>query len=126
MKSLGIDAVEINRFNNWQNYPPAQLKKIFTEQEITYCLKISAKSSERFAARFAAKEACYKALCAFLYKPISFIQCAKNIEIINTQNNCPIISLNKIILEQLDQDNFIMKLSLTHTNSSAFAVVIIL
>ena len=59
---IGIDAVAIDRFNTWHTYPQEKLLRIFSEQEISYCLNNKQKSAERFAARFAAREAFFKAL----------------------------------------------------------------
>ena len=59
---LGIDSVEIKRFSGWHRYSVRKLSHLFSAEEITYCLSVSAKSAERFAVRFAAKEALLKAL----------------------------------------------------------------
>ena len=40
--------------------------------EITYCLGIPKKAAERFAARFAAKEAFYKAIAPLAEQPLRF------------------------------------------------------
>ena len=59
---LGLDLVEIDRFKGWENYQTSTLQKIFSLEEIAHCRALLIKSPERFAARFAAKEALYKAL----------------------------------------------------------------
>ncbi len=60
--SSGIDAVDIKRFAHWHEYRAARLLRIFGHDELAYCLANPLKSAERFAVRFAAKEAFYKAL----------------------------------------------------------------
>lgn len=60
--AVGIDIVDISRFAAWHNYHPTTLRKIFTNHEIEYCKENKLKSGQRFAVRFAAKEACYKAI----------------------------------------------------------------
>jgi len=119
---IGIDAVEINRFEHWHKYPTNILARIFTEQEINYCLQNKLKSAERFAVRFAAKEAVYKALCSVFGQPISFIKNAKNIEIING-SGAPTVKLHGQV-NNLTQ-NLQIKISLTHAKNSGFAVAII-
>ena len=59
---IGVDIEEISRFKNLP-YVDNQTfyKKIFTEDEIKYCLSKS-NPAQHFAARFCAKEACMKAL----------------------------------------------------------------
>ena len=57
VKGIGIDSIEIARFRLWHTYSYRQLSRIFSSEEIDYCLSNIIKSSERFAVRFAAKEA---------------------------------------------------------------------
>ena len=59
---IGIDSVEIKRFEPWTSYSKNRLARIFSEHEITYSLSNPKKAAERLAARFAAKEAFFKAL----------------------------------------------------------------
>jgi phosphopantetheine--protein transferase-like protein len=61
---IGIDIVEVARFENWHTKPLTHLKKIFTTIELNDCFE---RYSEKtyplfFASRFAAKEAFFKAL----------------------------------------------------------------
>jgi len=62
MLTIGLDLVEISRFEHWHSYSDARLGKIFSAAEIAYCKKNPAKSAQRFAVRFAAREALFKAL----------------------------------------------------------------
>lgn len=78
---IGIDAVEIERFQNWHKYQINTLKKIFSDEEIKYCLSNDIKSAERFAVRFAAKEATFKAMSHILDKKITFQELCKYIKI---------------------------------------------
>lgn len=54
--------VDIARFTHFHTYPIKQLNRIFSLDEIEHCLHSPTKSAERFAARFAFKEALFKAL----------------------------------------------------------------
>lgn len=57
---IGNDIIEICRIKMSYEEHPGFLRKIYTEKEINYCLSSSA-PEERFAGRFAAKEAVAKA-----------------------------------------------------------------
>jgi holo-[acyl-carrier protein] synthase len=58
----GIDIIEIGRIaSSIERYGQRFLARVFTPQEIAYCLRKKS-SAESFAARFAAKEAGAKAL----------------------------------------------------------------
>ena len=59
---IGVDTIEIERFELWHTYSQKKLLRIFSALEIEYCLAQQNKSAERFAARFAAREALYRAL----------------------------------------------------------------
>lgn len=58
---VGIDSVAISRFVTWHQHQD-RLMRIFSPAEISYCISVPAKSAERFALRFAAREAAFKAL----------------------------------------------------------------
>jgi phosphopantetheine--protein transferase-like protein len=60
--AIGLDLVEIARCAAWHTYSDEALRRIFSEEEIIYCRADTLRSAERFAARFAAREAFYKAL----------------------------------------------------------------
>ncbi len=67
---IGNDIVYIPRFYSWVNYSESKLLKVFTAQELAQCRKRAVASQQRrlcvaqyLAARFAAKEAVYKACC---------------------------------------------------------------
>ncbi len=57
----GIDIIEVERVKKIAEKSPRFLEKIFTSSEIDYCLKKKNKY-QHLAARFAAKEAFFKAL----------------------------------------------------------------
>lgn len=66
---IGIDIVKVSRFSAWIKAPYSHQRTIFSEQEIADSFTRNAKEQciiEHLAARFAAKEAFYKALSATL------------------------------------------------------------
>lgn len=116
MVSIGIDLVEIERFAHWHTKSQEQLLRLFSRDEINYCLSVPAKSAERFAARFAVKEAFYKALCTLLEHKKSFLFVCKQTSFVKK------ITIN---WPQLDLPEYNITASLTHTRTTAGAVVII-
>ena len=61
--TCGTDIIEINRIKEAiENLGDKFLKRIFTENEIEYCEKHKNQKYEHYAARFAAKEAIFKAI----------------------------------------------------------------
>ena len=61
MIAVGVDIVEVDRFGAALRRWPRLLERIFTEGELATCLE-SRDADARLAARFAAKEATFKAL----------------------------------------------------------------
>lgn len=59
--AIGLDIVEIRRIERLARRNPRFLSRVFTEQEVRYC-QAKKNSWQHFAARFAAKEAVWKAL----------------------------------------------------------------
>jgi holo-[acyl-carrier protein] synthase len=60
---VGIDLVEVRRVDDsLKRFGPRYVNRLFTENEIKYCCAARATAPERFAARFAAKEATLKVL----------------------------------------------------------------
>lgn len=61
---LGVDLVEVDRFRKVLDRTPRLAGRLFTESERRYCdsARHSSQRAQRFAVRFAAKEAAMKAL----------------------------------------------------------------
>ncbi len=122
--SVGIDLVEVARFAHWHRYSRTQLARIFSEEEINYCLLDLTRSAERFAVRFAAREACYKAISQLLSTSLSFLTFC-SLMCVKTRGGIPQIKLAKEhpLLQSLATAN--TTLSLSHTATTACAVVIV-
>ena len=117
---IGIDIIEIDRVReSVDKYGDHFLQKIYTEKELKYCLNKSDKY-QHLAARFAAKEAVYKALSSGWDKNIGW----KNIEITNLPNGMPVVTLNGEVRKFLsDQKN--LKISISHSRDYVASVAII-
>lgn len=124
---IGVDSVEIERFKQWSSYTPKTLKRIFSPQEIEYCLQNPTKSAERFAVRFAAREAFFKALS--VHQPeysMPFLTLCRLITIEKNKNNSPCLIANwRQIALHLSIRPVEVLLSLTHTQQIATAFVVL-
>lgn len=112
IQGVGIDIEDIHRIQKLSQHP-AFLKKIFTGREIKHCQKFE-NAHERFAVRFAAKEAFFKASPD---KKISW----HDVEIQNKKDGSPYYVIH---------DSFIAKkyktyLSLSHTEDKAIAICVL-
>jgi holo-[acyl-carrier protein] synthase len=110
---IGTDIVEINRIRESINRQgEAFLKKIFCDEEISYAQK-SQDPYQHYAARFAAKEAVFKAIGTKAY--VAW----KKIKIVNDANGKP-------CCEYLEEDfPYNILISLSHTQDYAVANAII-
>lgn len=119
MIKVGTDLVEVNRIKNAiENSGNGFLGKVYTEKEIEYCEKYRLKF-ERFAGKFAAKEAVQKALMAVFPNEIFSLN---KIEILNDENGRPHVVL-KDDLEKYNQQ-FDFEISISHVKELATATTI--
>ena len=106
---IGIDISSIKKFKDKpfeknENF----YKKIFSEQEITYCLKFT-NHYEKFAAKFALKEAVIKSI---------------NEQIPFSEIKTSYLDSKILIKIQGSNKNYRFNASLSHENESAIAVVV--
>lgn len=87
----GTDIIEIARIReSIEDTGGAFLKRVYTEKEIAYCESKKKMKYQHYAARFAAKEAVFKAISGFFEKyEITW----KDIEITNDENGRPEVHL---------------------------------
>ena len=125
IKAIGLDAVEVERFATWHTFSGTQLERIFRPGEINYCLKIPALSAQRFAVRFAAREAFFKALCcAYPETRFSLLATCRALEIV-TSLGAPQLQVNWNMLMPQNEQPFNNLISLTHTSTTAIAQVVL-
>jgi holo-[acyl-carrier protein] synthase len=127
---MGIDAVEIERFAAWHQLTKKQLLRIFLPEEVNYCLALPIKSAERFAARFAAKEAFFKALSAAVPgHGLSLLSICRNVSVVRQAGMPPVLQVNWQSLSDLSEKalpaGISVHLSITHTKTMAITVVFI-
>ncbi|PYX20510.1 MAG: holo-[acyl-carrier-protein] synthase [Acidobacteria bacterium] len=118
----GIDIAEVPRIREAiERHGERFLKRIFTEGEIQYC-ESKANRVERYAARFAAKEAGMKAIGTGWNHGVRW----RDIEVARKPGGRPTLVLHGKAAEfaaKLGATN--IALSLTHTAEQAFAQVIL-
>lgn len=118
----GIDIAEVPRIREAiERHGERFLKRIFTEGEIQYC-ESKANRVERYAARFAAKEAGMKAIGTGWNHGVRW----RDIEVVRKPGGRPTLLLHGKAAEfaaNLGATN--IALSLTHTAEQAFAQVIL-
>ena len=93
--TTGIDIIEVERIKEAiLEMGDSFLNKIYTEKEIEYCNKSEVMKYQHFAARFAAKEAVFKAISEYIDGRKDAIW--KDIEIINSESGKPEINVDKL------------------------------
>ena len=117
---IGIDIIEIERIkNSIDRFGDGFLNKIYTKNELEYCLAKHNKY-QHLAARFAAKEAIYKAIATGWGKHATW----KSMEISNEPNGMPIVKFIGKLKEFLADDKDI-KISISHSENYVTCVAII-
>ncbi len=120
----GIDIIEVERIKNSidENF----LNKVYTENEIQYCESRKKNKYQSYAARFAVKEAAFKAISTLIKDKYSISW--KNVETINDETGKPsikFISLTKEVEKELAKIESI-DVSISHLEEYAVATVNIL
>jgi holo-[acyl-carrier protein] synthase len=117
---LGIDIIEIARVKkSIENYGDNFLNKVFTIEEIRYC-NSKFNKYQHYAARFAAKEAVYKALASGWQEGLRW----KDIEIQNDNSGMPSIKPSGK-LKMFLSENTQLRISISHSDNYVTSVAII-
>ncbi len=119
----GIDIVDIAKFRDVASRNAEFLADIFTVEERKYCL--SQKHAERhFAGRFAAKEACLKALGLGI-SGAGMGHCLREVEITRRPSGRPELSLSGWTAAVSSRKGICQQsVSISHTDSTAIASVV--
>lgn len=118
----GVDLVEVARIARLlDEYGEQFTQRVFTEHERTWCDSARRRRAERYAARFAAKEAVLKALGSGLRHGISWT----DIEVHRLPSGRPVIQLSGRCAEMATEMRITeWHISLSHTDSDAMASAI--
>jgi holo-[acyl-carrier protein] synthase len=116
---IGIDIIEVDRIRKQIEKGERFKKRIFTEKEQKYC-EPKRNKAQNYAARFAAKEAFFKAIGTGWRGGITF----KDVEIVNNERGKPEIFLYgkaKEFVKEKKLKN--IQVSLSHIKNFASAIV---
>lgn len=125
---IGVDSVHVERFAHWHEYTQMQLLRVLHAIEIDYCKSTTAlQSAQRFAVRFAAKEAFLKAVQSANPKVhYTLLAICKAVYVDKTTTGAPYMVVDWHTLGLDDNANELrVHLSLTHTQTNAVAFVVI-
>jgi holo-[acyl-carrier protein] synthase len=118
---VGVDLCEVDRMRRTLARTPGFAGRVFTQAEQDYCRR-ARDPAERFAARFAAKEAVLKALSAGL-GACPF----RDIEVVRARSGAPAVVLHGAAAGLAAERGVAgWRVSLTHTRTTAEAVAIAL
>src|SRR5579872_4349249 len=118
---LGVDITQVDRMEAAiARRGRAMLQRLFTPSEVAYCER-HRNRAERFAGRFAAKEATMKALGTGWARGVRWV----DIEVIRKPTGQPTLALYGATRKLADRMGVrSISLSITHSGNTAFAQVI--
>jgi holo-[acyl-carrier protein] synthase len=119
----GTDIIEIERIRNSiedEAMGKAFIERVYTPKEIAYCESKKMQKYQHYAARFAAKEAAFKAISEQLEDKYSISW--QDIEVINDEQGRPSLNLIGIDLKNIED----IDLSISHCKEYAVANVTLL
>jgi holo-[acyl-carrier protein] synthase len=118
---MGIDIAEVPRIRSVIEAQRERfLRRVYTPEEVAYCERFKNKY-ERYAGRFAVKEAAMKALGTGWSRGVRWV----DVEVVRQRGGRPTVALKgeaKKIAEGMGVKN--IAVSITHTAEQAFAQVI--
>ena len=118
--TTGIDIIEVSRVKEAiEEQNNKFLSKIYTEKEIEYCSNTGKMEYQHFAARFAAKEAVFKAISEFIKDNEN--EYWRKIEVLNDNNGRPKINLGIKLSKDIDS----IDISISHVKELAIANVVV-
>lgn len=113
----GTDIIEIERIKeSIEKFGDTFLNTIYTKKEIEFCESHKNQKYQHYAARFAVKEATFKAL-SFYYDQCKW----KDYEVLNDKNGKP-----NIVLHNTDLKIESIDISISHCKQYAIANVVVL
>ena len=118
---FGLDAVDLDRVRLALDRTPSLVERLFTDEERAYC-EAKRDPTERFAVRFAAKEATLKALGIGVFRvPLT------EIEVVRADSGAPSLRLAGGAAELASSAGVVeWHLTLSHTAHTAVALAVAL
>lgn len=119
--TVGNDIIEVERIKDLvQNSDLKALNRIYTDKEIKYCEDKKNMKYQHYAARFAAKEAVFKAISPILKN--KFVIGFRNIEVINDDMGRPYVNL---LSNDVNHRNIQIDISMSHIKEYAIATAVV-
>ena len=119
--TCGIDIIEIDRIKECIEPLNEKFKeRVYTEKEIIYSESKNNQKYQHYAARFAAKEAGFKAISSKLHNKYDIGW--KNIEVVNDENGRPYIYFLDIEINEIQE----IDISISHCKEYATANVVVM
>ncbi len=116
--TCGTDIIEIERIKeSIEDLGEKFLNRIYTQKEIEYCESKKGQKYQHYAARFAAKEAIFKAISKELNDKYEIGW--KDMEILNDKQGRPQVKIRGVQKENID-------ISISHCKEYAVAMVVML
>lgn len=120
----GIDIIEVKRIeDSIKQHGEGFLTRVFTEKEIEYCESKKANKFQSYAARFAAKEAVFKAISGAVSNKYEVNW--QDIEILNDEAGRPYVNFSNK-LQKLGLKNENIDVSLSHIKEQAIASAVLI
>ena len=117
----GTDIIEIDRIKeSIETLGEKFLKKVYTNNEIQYCESKRAQKYQHYAARFAAKEAVFKAISECLTD--KFALSSRDYEILNDETGKPVVRITGLDLNNIEN----IDLSISHCKQYAVATAVVI
>lgn len=119
--NCGTDIIEIDRVkDSIEKLGNPFLERVFTKKEIDYCESKNKQKYQHYAARFAAKEAVFKALSENIKDKFSVSW--KDFEVVNDEQGRPKLNVYNVNLENVED----IDISISHCKNYAVANVTVL
>lgn len=119
--NTGIDIIEIERVkSSIENTNGKFCDRVYTENEIKYCESKKTQKYQHYAARFAAKEAVFKAISSKLNSKYEIEW--KDIEITNDKEGKPNVKIFNSVMDEIED----IEMSISHCKEYAVANVVVI
>ena len=119
--NCGTDIIEIDRVkDSIEKLGNPFLDRVFTKKEIDYCESKNKQKYQHYAARFAAKEAAFKALSENIKDKFSVSW--KDFEVVNDEQGRPKLNVYNVNLDNIED----IDISISHCKNYAVANVTVL
>ena len=117
----GTDIIEIERVKySIEDTDGKFCERVYTKKEIEYCESKKMQKYQHYAARFAAKEAVFKAISKTLNRKYDITW--KDIEVLNDETGRPYIKLSEQFANKIED----IDISISHCKEYAVANVVII